>query len=190
MSSTNDVYKFVSNLSKLEDGDRAKFKRNAGQTLNDSRDVMGLFYNKLLRDIHLGEWDEETYFLVATLYPFDKRGRQAGGADSDEGDGDGNTAVSHPHNTPSFGKSLRGIRTDNNSNGLDRRVERLLDADASQLPFYLRREVQFVTNEGGRINWAHLLDDLLKWDHPDRYIQRRWARDYFISQPTANQSTN
>lgn len=184
MNSSDNVYKFVSNLSKLEDGDRAKLKRNAGQTLNDSRDVIGLFYNKLLRGIQVGEWDEETYFLVATLYPFDKRGRQvAEDADVEKSTEPDAKEGKKKKQLPSFGKSLRGIRTEKNGNGLDRRVERLLDADAGQLPFYLRREVHFVTNEGGHIDWATLLDDLLKWDHPDRYIQRNWARDYFTSQP-------
>lgn len=172
------IYKFVTALGRLEDGERAKFKRNAGQTLNDSRDVLGLFYNKLLRDLLISEWDEETYFLVATLYPFDKR-RKEQKSDTVEAEPDNDKK-----RTPSFGRSLRGIRREDNGNGLDRRVERLLDADVHQLTFYLRREVQFVTNEGGQIDWTYLLDDLLKWGHVDRYIQRRWARDYFTSQPT------
>ncbi len=184
MTTSTTSKKFVTMLGKLEDGDRAKLKRNAGQTLNDSRDVMGLFYNKLLREVQIDKWDEETYFLVATLYPFDKQRGRPDEVTNDEADGVGETAVSPTH-TPSFGKSLRDIRTEKNGNGLDRRVERLLDADASQMPFYLRREVNFVTNEGGTINWATLLDDLLKWDHPDRYIQRNWARDYFTSQPSS-----
>ena len=183
MSISNDVYKFVAALERLEDGERAKLKRNAGQTLNDSRDVMGLFYNKLLRDMQVKEWDEETYFLVATLYPFDKRrAQQQETAETNQAPGE-EAELAKEKRRPSFGVSLRGIRSEKNGNGLDRRVERLLDADVHQLPFYLRREVQFVTNEGGHINWPHLLDDLLKWGHPDRYVQRNWARDYFTYQP-------
>ena len=183
MNELTTIHKFITALSKLEDGERAKFKRNAGQTLNDSRDVLGLFYNKLLRELPVSEWHEETYFLVATLYPFDKRRKQKDDApaDGDQADMEESDAKKR---TPSFGQSLRGIRSEANSSGLDRRVERLLDADESQLPFYLRREVQFVTNEGGHIDWVHLLKDLLHWGHADRYVQRNWARDYFTYQPT------
>lgn len=186
MSDLTPTYQFVTALSKLEDGDRAKLKRNAGQRLNDSRDVMGLFYNKLLRNITIPERAEETYFLVATLYPFDKRrGRQEASEAAAEQPEDGATKKKR---RPSFGRSLRQVRSEKNGNGLDRRVERLLDSDDDQLIFYLRREVHFVTNEGGSIDWVHLLDDLLHWQHADRYVQRNWARDYFTYQPAQSNS--
>lgn len=179
--SDSTIYKFIAALVRLEDGDCAKLKRNAGQSLNDSRDVIGLFYNKLLRDAAINKWDEEIYFLVATLYPFDKRRKkQADTATVDEP----TEVEKDSKHIPSFGRSLHSIRNEANGNGLDRRVERLLDADETQLAFYLRREVQFVTNEGGHIDWAQLLDDLLHWNNADRYIQRRWARHYFSHQPT------
>ncbi len=182
MNDLTTYQKFINALSRLEDGERAKLKRNAGQTLNDSRDVLGLFYNKLLRELSVSEWQEEKIFLVATLYPFDKQRKQKDETpiESDQPEEESNTKK----RTPSFGQSLRGVRNETNSNGLDRRVERLLDADESQLPFYLRREVQYVTNQGGYIDWAYLLKDLLQWGHPDRYVQRNWARDYFTYQPT------
>lgn len=181
MNDITPIHKFIIALSKLDDGERARFKRNAGQTLNDSRDVMGLFYNKLLRDLPVNKWDEETYFLVATLYPFDKRRKQKAETQTESDQAVEDSIRKHP---PSFGHSLRSVRSEANGSGLDRRVERLLDADESQLHFYLRREVQFVTNEGGHIDWVHLLKDLLQWGHADRYVQRNWARDYFTYQPT------
>lgn len=182
------IYKFVAALDNLEDGERAKFKRNAGQALNDSRDVLGLFYNKLLRDLSPSPWQEETFFLVATLYPFDKRRKKQSNTPDETDQVDTEKSNTKKH-TYSFGLSLRGVRNETNSNGLDRRVERLLDADESQLPFYLRREVQYVTNEGGSIDWLYLLKDLLNWGHADRYVQRNWARDYFTYQ-LKTESTN
>lgn len=184
MNDSETIQTFIRELGRLDDGDRAKLKRNAGRSINESRDVMGLFYNKLLRSVHVSEWEEEHFFLIATLFPFDKRRMQQA-----EEEAEAATETAAPSNRArSFGKSLHSVRSEKNASGLDRRVERLLDADAQQLSYYLRREVQFVANEGGRIDWGQLLQDVLRWDHPERYIQRNWARDYFTSQP-ANQAS-
>ena len=166
------VQTFVKALEKLDVEERARFKRNAGNTLEESRDVLGLFYRKLLPNRELPEWMEDAYFLVATLYPFEKRSKQ--GSDEEQ-------EQSAPPPL-SLGASLRTVRTEKNGEGLDRRVERLLDADEQQLPFYLRREIHFLANEGKRVNWAYLLHDILQWQHPDRWVQRKWAKDYFTTQ--------
>jgi CRISPR type I-E-associated protein CasB/Cse2 len=53
------------------------------------------------------------------------------------------------------------------------------------LPFYLRREIHFLTNEGKRVNWANLLNDILRWQRSDRWVQRKWAKHYFATQAEA-----
>lgn len=173
------IQTFVKALEKLDGEERARFKRNAGNTLEESRDVLGLFYRKLLHNRELSEQAENIYFLIATLYPFEKPPRQK----SDEGQ---EQSAPPP---PSLGASLQTVRTEKNGEGLDRRVERLLDADEQQLPFYLRREIHFLTNEGKRLNWAYLLHDILQWQHPDHWVQRKWAKDYFATQ-VETESTN
>lgn len=145
---------FIRRLEQLDTGERARLKRNAGHTLNEARDVTGLFYRLLPYGIHTAQ--EETYFLVATLFPLAE-----GGTKGDLGD------------------ALRQARTDKNAKGLDRRVESLLDADPTQLAFRLRQAVHFVQSCRKKVNWAQLLEDLLAWDHPDRYVQQRWARSYY-----------
>lgn len=63
---------------------------------------------------------------------------------------------------------------------VEQRFIALLDADEEQLPYRLRQMVQLVkADEGIRIHWARLLDDLLDWNHPERYVQRRWARAFY-----------
>lgn len=169
------AFTFVQRLEELEPGDRARFKRNAGLAMDEAHNALGLFYKKLLYDRPLKEGDEETYFLVATLFPFEKKPKQA-----KEG-----TTVEQTERPRNFGTSLGQIRRRlTGVEGLDTRFERLLDADQQQLPFYLRREVHYLFNEGGRIDWTKLLRDLLHWDHPDRFVQRTWAREYFS---TSNQ---
>jgi CRISPR system Cascade subunit CasB len=63
---------------------------------------------------------------------------------------------------------------------LDRRVERLLDADMHQLGFRLRQALHYVQSRSGRVNWVQLLEDVLQWERPSRYVQRRWAESYFV----------
>jgi CRISPR system Cascade subunit CasB len=157
------VQKFVANLAKLDAGDRARLKRNAGSRLHESRGALGLFYKQLLPP-GVGRWAEDWYFLVATLYPLEKE---------DKGP--------IPRN---FADSLRRVRNRKNEAGLDRRVERLLDADEQQLPFQLRQAVHFLASNRGRVNWEQLLKDLLGWTHSERYIQRRWAQTYFAKEST------
>jgi len=149
---------FCERLEQLEAGDRARLKRNAGRTPVEARNVLGLFFRLLPGGVHPGE--EETYFLVATLFPL------AGGG------GAGN-----------LGDSLYQVRDQRYAKGLDRRVEVLLDADGEQLAFRLRQAIRFLESRRqgnrGAVNWPRLLHDLLRWDHPSRYVQERWARSYF-----------
>lgn len=146
---------FFNRLEKLDAGERARLKRCAGQTLAEARhEALGLFYRILSPDISASQHD--IYFLTASLYPWAEAG----------GSGD-------------LGSSLRLARSVKNSNGLDRRMEVLLDADEAQLPYRLRQTVHLLQSNRIRINWMQLLKDLLNWTHPTRFIQRRWAQSYF-----------
>jgi CRISPR system Cascade subunit CasB len=147
---------FISLLQGLDPGDRARLKRNAGKTISEAHDAMGLFYKLLPYGVSQSQ--EEFYFLVATLFPIAAKG-----------------------NKGNFGDHLLLAQSSKNSKGLDRRVEILLDADMIQLHFRLRQSVHFLQSCRVGINWVQLLEDLLQWNHPDRYIQTRWARSYFGS---------
>jgi CRISPR system Cascade subunit CasB len=144
---------FLSRLDMLDAGGRARLKRCSGQTLNEARQL-GLFYSILPSGIP--PYQEEIYFLVATLYPLANGG----------GSGD-------------FGAALRRAQQRSNRKGLDRRVESLLEADEAQLPFRLRQAVRFINSNQVKVNWFQLLDDLLHWNTFNRPVQRRWARSYF-----------
>jgi CRISPR system Cascade subunit CasB len=155
---------FVERLAQLAPGDRARLKRDAGKTMAESHSI-GLAYRIL--PYGLGARREEIYFLLATVYPLA------------DGGGAGN-----------LGDALRLARDPkpDKNKGLDRRVEILLDADVTQLPFRLRQTVRLLKSRRVKVNWEMLLADLLAWERPDRPIQKRWARQYFGRPESADAS--
>ena len=150
------ITNFIERLENLESGEKARFKRNAGKTLDKASNIVGTFFRILPHGVQ--PYDEGWFFLVATLYPT----APAGG-------------------TGSLGNMLRQARTPENSKGLDRRVEILLDSDTDQLPHRLRRHIQFLAANGKHVDWTTLLADLTQWSHPDSYVRQNWARDYFTT---------
>lgn len=151
------IIRFVEQLSSLEPGERARLKRNAGATLAEARSAIGLFYRILPPNVP--SYQHEMYFLLATLYP-----------------------TTEAAQTGSFGHALRLAQDERNSAGLDRRMEHILDADEVQLSFRLRQAVHYLYSQRVGVDWEQLLHDLLRWSHPQRHVQRRWAADYFARQ--------
>jgi len=149
------ITEFCARLAQLDAGEKARLKRNAGRTLAESRRVADIFFNKLLPR-GLSKKQEDYYFLVATLYPLA------------DGGGSG-----------SLGASLRRARE---SDSLDRRVVALLDADDAHLPFRLRQMVRFLYSKRQAVNWELLLRHLLAWNSEKRWVQEKWARDYFVGE--------
>jgi CRISPR type I-E-associated protein CasB/Cse2 len=148
------VAEFCQRLGELATGERARFKRNAGRSLAESHNVLGLFFR--LMPPNVPKHQEATYFLVATLFPL-----------ADSG-GEGN-----------LGQSLHQARDTKYAQGLDRRIEILLDANREQLPFRLRQAIRFLYSRRVPVNWPRLLQDLLAWNSPRRWVQENWARAYF-----------
>lgn len=155
---------FVERLERLDRASLARLKRNAGNSLAESRGVMGMFYGLLPTGVN--RYDVPRYFMVSTLFPLAEGGGQA-----------------------NLGASLRRIRKDGNQAGLDRRMERLLDADEEQLAFHLRQALHYIASQRGRVNWSQLLHDLCAWTHPDKYIQRQWAERYYVGGPSEDAET-
>ena len=173
------IQEFIGNLSKLDDGERARLKRNAGNSLAQSHQVALLFFQKIA-PYGTQPWDEDRYFLAATLYPFDKMQREKDRKQGKEKKDHEGGEKSRP---ATLGSSFRQARSQQNETGFDRRFSRLLDADEGQFPFQLRQAIIRLTNDWVPINWEQLTKDILSWTHPDRYVQRQWARDYVASKP-------
>jgi len=64
---------------------------------------------------------------------------------------------------------------------IERRFVALLRAHRDDLPVHLRHAVSLLASspEPVPVNWAQLLEDLSHWDHPDRFVQRHWADEFW-----------
>lgn len=102
------------------------------------------------------------FYLVGTLFPL------------------------HPVTLPesekrrSLGGSFGRIRGDL-SKSAEARFLALLNADSADLPELLRGAISFLhaQSENVGVDWARLIRDLAAWDHPDRYVQATWAREFY-----------
>ncbi len=87
-----------------------------------------------------------------------------------------------------FGGSLRALKDnigDKGSDSLDTRFHALLDSPFEDLFYHLPHLVRRIAHheEDIGINHTWLLKDLLQWNHPDRFVQRNWSRQYWQHLP-------
>jgi len=115
-------------------------------------------------------WVDETYFLIAALF--------AGHRFSREHD------IERP--PPNLGASLRKFVEDEEEKhhpvgeSTGKRFAALLECDRNELPVHLRHAVNLLNDTP--IDWATLLDDILRWDAEKR-TQLRWAKAYWYRPP-------
>jgi CRISPR system Cascade subunit CasB len=67
------------------------------------------------------------------------------------------------------------------SDSVAARFSVLLDADMDELAHRLRQAVALIGGSGLAIDWSALYDDLKWWNHPDKNVQQRWARQFYSS---------
>jgi len=98
-------------------------------------------------------WGREAHYLVAALYALKDGTHQEG---------------------RTLARALR--EKAQTSESVERRFLALLDADRDQIAFRLRQAVGL--SEGG-LDFAQLLNDLLRWFAPERRVQTRWATEFY-----------
>lgn len=162
------ITSFLQDLEALNEnskGDFAALKRAAGSTIGNSRGAMAAFY-KVLHPALFDSIQEEIYFLVATLY--------------------GHNDLPFKGN---LGATMREIKERFDSKSLDGRMAALLDSDfelidgrklgGGELSYKLRQVVKLARSKDVGIDWQRLLKDLQYWTHPDKFVQKQWARAYY-----------
>lgn len=136
---------------------RRSLTRPAGQAVEAYPHV----YPYLPNDIR--PFEEDAYFEVAGLFALLQQG------------------AAHPLQfSGSFGASMHRLRAHiGNDDAVDRRFRALLDADRAAVGTHLRHATTQLRGATIGVDWTRLLGDLKNWDHPARFVQRRWARDYW-----------
>lgn len=160
---------YIARVQALDRGRQAGLKRNAGNSLGESRGV-GWFYS-LLRSDQFGR-DEEIFFMAATLLAQDRRALE--GRRPFSGD---------------FGRTMRQLAERGSSDGVERRFRILLDSDfdledghkpaGGELAFRLRQLVKLAASKEVGVDWPQLLYDLQRWGAPGKRVQKRWAKSYY-----------
>jgi CRISPR system Cascade subunit CasB len=63
----------------------------------------------------------------------------------------------------------------------ERRFIDLLDTDAEELPYKLRQAITLIARGGIGLDWVLLIRHLVRWGHPDRWVQKEWARGFWAA---------
>jgi CRISPR system Cascade subunit CasB len=151
-------HKFIEYLEGLRD-DRAALaalRRGLGQPPGTVPDMYRYVVPWLPADAP--PWREEATYLVAALFAYHPA---AGG-------------------TGNMGNHFARARDPQSDNtAIERRFTALLAAHPDDLGFYLRQAVSFLRSKEVPVDWHRLLSDVLVWGHPDRYVQKRWARAFW-----------
>jgi CRISPR system Cascade subunit CasB len=168
--------KFINRLEKyVKDDDRAvlaHLRRGLGKepaTAMEMFPYVSRFTNNLYRK------DENAFFSVASLiglYP--TMSWTSGGKGKDN-----------------LGKSLwtleekmregkpRQPKDETKSSSVEKRFVALLNADEEDLPNHLRQIISLLKSNEMPVNWHELLRGIKQWNHPNRKIQREWAKEFW-----------
>jgi len=114
-----------------------------------------------------GEWRRQATYLAAACWAKSRRQR-------DEGD------LVRGQSLPTALRTLSQDPTNlHASKNIEKRFTALLDADPDELPWRLRQITAVLDAAAVAIDWPSLLVDLWRWNHPDRPVQVRWARQFW-----------
>jgi len=84
----------------------------------------------------------------------------------------------HPDSAKSgnMGDHMRRLTVDERrKESTERRFVQLLRMRRETLEPRLRQQISILKSKDIPVNWHQLIADLRYWDHPDHFVQRRWA---------------
>ena len=180
-----DARDFIDELRTIQKHDRGRMsalKRNAGEVLLGRGTAW--FYGLLKTPIQ--KRNREVYYLIATLFDFNRRV-------SNQGDF-GQALLQLCKNMKREPKDFRRFHI-----LLDAELDRVHDPDdpespwadgGGELAFRLRQMVKLMASKEVGINWPDLLVDLCSWSHPNRRVQKKWARSFFGDATPSSNSSN
>lgn len=99
---------------------------------------------------------ENTVFIVAALFAYYPDAKHTGG---------------------NLGASLRELKE--NSDSIEKRFVALLNAEAEDLPYYLRQIIGLLKSNDVAVNWERLFKDIQSWNSDRRFVQQKWAEQFW-----------
>lgn len=81
-----------------------------------------------------------------------------------------------------LGASLKLLKKEKDSGGVERRFVALLNCRAEDLPNHLRQFGGLLKTNDVPIDWVQLLRDVINWNFDDN-VQRNWARAFWAADP-------
>jgi CRISPR system Cascade subunit CasB len=94
------------------------------------------------------------------------------------------------HTTGNLGASLRKLKDDKDSKSIEKRFVALLNAEVEDLPYYLRQIIGLLKSNEKPIpvNWERLLKDIQNWNSDKRYVQQKWAEQFWGNYTNKNEN--
>ena len=107
-----------------------------------------------------GAWQEEVYYMIASLFGY------------------------HPESaaTGNMGSHLGLLRQKNlDSPAIERRFTTLMAAHPDDLAFHLRQVISLLKSKDVAVNWHQLFQDTLRWNNPDTraWVCKQWAGQFW-----------
>lgn len=81
----------------------------------------------------------------------------------------------------SFGAAFGEGLTVEEKQQRDKRFIDLLDTDSKELPYKLRQAITLIARDGVGLDWVRFIQHLGHWGHPDRWVQKKWARGFWAA---------
>lgn len=154
------VHKLLS-LSQAENrAALAKLKRAAGAPYEDF-EILPVIGDRIPNDV--SEEKFKIYMLAACLYSLHP---------------------AHSEESGNLGETLRRFRATLGvgQESFDKRFAAVLNAETEDLANRLVQIFRQISRENVYVNYFRLLEDLLRWDNPNKYSQFNWARSYWAYQ--------
>jgi CRISPR system Cascade subunit CasB len=89
-------------------------------------------------------------------------------------------------NVGNLGASLRKMKDDSDS--IEKRFVALLNAEAEDLPYYLRQIIGLLKSKEIAVNWERLFKDVQNWNSDKRIVQQKWAEQFWGNFTDKNES--
>jgi len=157
--------RFVEHLEKLRDQENRGALATLRRGLGYPPGTVPEMYSYVVPWVPTYRNAEDSAFLLAALFAFHS---QSGGQGT-------------------LGAAFARIAT--LSDSIEQRFVAVLNCHRDDLSHHLRHAVSLLRSKDVPIDWKQLLRDVLAWDHDDRYVQRNWARDFWRSS-TTDEDTN